>query len=267
MSNNHFISVIIPCYNDGIYLPETIEKIKTQTFKNFEIIIVNDGSTDKKTISLLEKIKKEGITVLDKENGKMSSARNFGVKHAKGDLIVTVDSDDYFEPIFFQRAIEILDRDENIAVVSSYVKMFGEFSLKSRPRGGGEFNFLFSNECSAGAMIRKSCWNEIGGYDEEMKLGYEDWEFYIRIVQKGWIVKIIPEYLTYYRQTKKSTRINKTEPNRKSIIQYIMNKHKDWYLKCLLELTDKKEIIYTERRTAYSTIFKLLGDRITGKYK
>ncbi len=267
MSKLPIISVIIPCFNDGMYISETIEKIKAQTFKEFEIIVVNDGSTDDNTLEILNKLSREDIIVLHKENGKMSSARNFGANHSKGSLLVTVDADDYFDTTFFEKAFSILNNHSNIAVVSSYVKMFGEFNSKSRPRGGGEFNFLFSNECSAAAMIRKSCWEEIGGYDEEMKLGYEDWEFYIRIVQKGWQIYIMPEYLAYYRQTKKSTRINITEPNRKSIINYIITKHNNWYLKSLLELIDKKEIIYTERRTAYATILKLLGDRMTGKYK
>ena len=75
-----FISVVIPCYNDGVYLPETIAHLKKQTFQDFEIIIVNDGSTDASTLRILDKLSKEGITVLHKENGRMSSARNYGVK-------------------------------------------------------------------------------------------------------------------------------------------------------------------------------------------
>ena len=90
------ISVIIPCYNDGKYLPETINQLKLQTLPANEIIIVNDGSTDAATIEVLTQIEKDPlIQVLHKENGRMSAARNFGVAHAKGDIIVALDADDY----------------------------------------------------------------------------------------------------------------------------------------------------------------------------
>ena len=106
MSNNkleNFISVVIPCYNDGIYLEETLAHLKKQSFQEFEIIIVNDGSTDPLTLDVLKNVDSGIATVLHKENGRMSSARNFGVKHAKGNIIVALDADDYFEASFFEK--------------------------------------------------------------------------------------------------------------------------------------------------------------------
>ena len=97
------ISVVIPCYNDGKYLPETIERLKQQTFTDYEIIIVNDGSTDKQTLEVLDALSTTGIVVLHKENGRMSSARNHGVRHAKGEYIAALDADDYFHNDFFQK--------------------------------------------------------------------------------------------------------------------------------------------------------------------
>jgi len=102
MAQNPFISVVIPCYNDGAWLPETISKLKEQTYKNFEIIVVNDGSTDAATIEVLNSLSTEGIVVLHKENGRMSSARNHGVKQAKGSIIAALDADDYFDPNFLK---------------------------------------------------------------------------------------------------------------------------------------------------------------------
>jgi GT2 family glycosyltransferase len=205
-------------------------------------------------------------TVLHKENGRMSSARNFGVKHAKGNIIVALDSDDYFEASFFEKGLKVLDANPEVAVVTSHMKMFGKDNKISKPRGGDQYNFLFSSECPACAMVRKSCWDAVGGYDESMTLGYEDWEFYIRITQQNWTVHVIKEVLFFYRQTEKSTHKNKTLPNRKIIIQYILNKHQDWYLRNLAALISENKIIYTERRTAYNTILKLFVDRITHKF-
>jgi hypothetical protein len=80
-------------------------------------------------------------------------------------------------------------------------------------------------------------------------------------------VHLIPECLLFYRQTEKSTLKNDTHPNRAGIIQYILEKHKDWYVECLTKLIDNKEVIYTESRIAYGTIWKLLKNRLTKKYK
>jgi len=265
-STQPFISVVIPCYNDGQYLPETIEKVKQQTYPHFEIIVVNDGSTDLLTLEVLNQLSQQNIKVLHKENGRMSSARNYGVKHASGTLIAALDADDYFHPQFFQKAIAVLEANEKIAVVTSYMQLFGELKKISKPRGGNEYNFLFSNQCPACAMVRKSCWDAVGGYDEAMKNGYEDWEFYIRITQKGWLVHVIPEVLFFYRQTKKSTHKNDTLPNRKALVEYIVNKHQNWYLEKLKELLTNEELIYKRSRISYQTIAEAFLNRVTGKY-
>ena len=181
------ISVIIPCYNDGSYLPETIAQLKKQSTPADEIIIVNDGSTDMGTIEVLKELEQDPlIQVLHKMNGRMSAARNYGVAHAKGDIIVALDADDYFDPSFFKKGIEVFQKDPSIGVVTSYIQYFGNRTGKAKPRGGNAFNFLFSNQCPACAMVRRSAWDQIGGYDENMKLGYEDWEFYIRMTKAKW---------------------------------------------------------------------------------
>lgn len=265
---NNRISVVIPCYNDGQYICETIEKLKQQTIQPIEIIIVNDGSTDKDTLAVLASFEKDPIIkVLHKENGRMSAARNWGVQHAKGNIIAALDADDYFDNHFFEKALPVFDANPTTAVVTSYIQFFGNKVGKSKPRGGNAFNFLFSNQCPACALVRKSVWDQVGGYDEQMKLGYEDWEFYIRITQLGLQVHLIPEYLLFYRQTNKSTLKNQTHPNRKQLIEYILNKHKDWYITSLSKLIDQKQVLYTESRIAYSTIWKLLKNRLTRKYK
>lgn len=268
MKEAELISVVIPCYNDGSFLPETIEKLREQTYKHIEVIIVNDGSNDPYTISVLNELAKDTtLTILHKENGRMASARNYGVNHAKGNIIVTLDADDYFHSSFFERALTILNSNTKIAVVTCYIKMFGEKSGLFKVRGGTKYNFLFSNQCPACAMIRKSCWDEIGGYDEEMKLGYEDWEFYLRMTIAGYLIHVIPKALFFYRQTKKSTLKNDTYPNKDLLIGYIVNKHAHIYLDSLKQLISKKEILYTESRISWQNIFKIIKNRLTGKYR
>ncbi len=260
------ISVVIPCYNDGRYLLETIAHLQKQTFQNFEIIIVNDGSTDLQTLQVLDELAKGNIEVLHKENGRMSSARNWGVKHAKGSLIAALDADDYFHPTFFEKAIAILEKEQKTAVVTSYIQLFGEINKMSKPRGGNEYNFLFSNQCPACAMVRKSCWDAVDGYDEAMVNGYEDWEFYIRITQRGWNVHVIKEKLFFYRQTQKSTHKNFTLPNRAKLVDYIVEKHKDWYIRKLKELITSEAVVYRHSRISFQLIAEFMKNRLQSKY-
>ena len=162
--------------------------------------------------------------------------------------------------------MDVLNNEPATGVVTSYIRYFGNRKGSAKPRGGNAFNFLFSNQCPACAMVRREAWDQIGGYDENMKLGYEDWEFYIRLTKAKWDVHLIPEFLLYYRQTNKSTLANDTHPNRRQIIDYILEKHKDWYIACLSNLIDQKEVLYTESRISFQSIWKMLKNRLTGKY-
>ena len=267
MNKETLISVVIPCYNDGKYLPETISRLRQQSYTNFEIIIVNDGSNDDYTLSILNELESDEIRVIHKPNGRMSSARNAGVKEARGTIIAALDADDYFHPTFFEKALRVLEQKNDVAVVTSYMQLFGEMNKNSRPRGGKQENFLFSNQCPACSIIRKSCWDEVGGYDESMKLGYEDWEFFIRITQKNYTIHVIPETLFFYRQTKKSTYQNHTVPNNAEIVEYIIQKHKNWYLSEIKKLILKKQVLYTESRISWQQIWNMIWNRITRKYK
>jgi len=262
------ISVVIPCFNDGLYLEETISKVKLQTFTDFEIIIVDDGSNDQHTLDVLEKLqKREDLIVFHIPNQRMSAARNYGIERANADLIVTLDADDYFDKTFFQKALDILNNEKNTAVVSCYIRNFGLNKKLFKPRGGTIKNFLFSNQCAMCAMFRKSVWIEVGKLDEQMKLGYEDWEFFIRVTAKGYLVKIIPAALFYYRQTKKSTLKNDTIPNEKEIVNYILQKHQGLYKAQLAELIIKKQVLYTESRISWQNIKKMILNRLRSKYK
>lgn len=262
------ISVIIPCYNDGIFLNETIAKLRLQTFKDFEIIIVDDGSTDSLTIDVFNQLKEDRqIKIYHTPNQRMSAARNFGIQKANAELIVALDADDYFEKSFFEKSLNVLNADKKIAVVSCYIQNFGLNKDLFKPRGGGIYNFLFSNQCAMCAMFRKSVWLEVGKFDEEMKFGYEDWEFYIRVTAKGYFIKIIPEILFFYRQTQKSTLKNDTIPNEKEIVKYIINKHSELYKIKLTELITNKEVLYIDSRVSWQNIIKMISNRIKGKYK
>lgn len=261
------VSVIIPCYNDGHYLDDAVSSIKEQAFDDLEIIIVNDGSTDEATIRKLHSFDDPLITVLHKENGHLSSARNHGIHHSKGQYVVTLDADDTFEREFIRKGVEVLQQEPVVGAVTCYLKSFGLKKYSWKPLGGDIKNFLFRQESCASAMFRKECWDKTGGYDEGMKTGYEDWEFWIRITAAGWRVHVIKEYLLNYRVTEKSMLLTQSEPNREVIVNYIMEKHKELYWQHLKDAVIQRKIIDLRNPESTTVLLKNLYWRLTGKKK
>jgi glycosyltransferase involved in cell wall biosynthesis len=234
------VSVIIPCYNDDIYIKETIESVLKQSYQDFDVIIVDDGSNNN-TKKVLRKIKHPKISIIEQVNGGLSNARNNGIKKALGKYILVIDSDDTLEKTFLEKAVVILDKDDSIKAVSSFCNIFeGDYSIitKHAPKGGDLNNFLFDNNSTSFALIRKSSWKKIGGYDEAMVKGFEDWEFWISLTKNGGYIYMIEEYLFNYRYKKKSMSKDSKTNYRESNLKYIYKKHSDIYSKHFSELVD-----------------------------
>lgn len=259
------VSVIIPCFNDGQYLDDSIGSIRQQGYSDLELIVVNDGSTDPATLEKLNQLATGGITILHKTNGHLSSARNHGIRHASGEIIVTLDADDRFAPGFVSKGVDILSRDAATGAVTCYLRSFGLRRFRWKPLGGDLKNFLFRQEGCASAMFRRECWEKTGGYDEQMKSGYEDWEFWIRLTAAGWKVAVIPEYLLQYRTTEKSMLLTQSEPRRAEIVSYIMDKHRDLYWSQLKDAVISRKIIDLRNPESTTILLKNLYWRLTGK--
>ena len=118
MDNKKLVSVVIPCYNQAEYLPETLDSLIAQNYKNWEGIIVNDGSPDNtEEIALAYLEKDQRFKYFSKENGGLSSARNYGVKHASGEFILPLDSDDIIKPEYLEKAIEAFEKEPHLKLV------------------------------------------------------------------------------------------------------------------------------------------------------
>lgn len=225
------VSIIIPCYNDAQYIEQSVQSALDQIYPYKEIIVVDDGS-NVETKAVLQKLEPQ-ITKLitqEQENQGQSSARNFGINQAKGEYILVLDSDDFFEPTFAEKAIDSFVKDTSIKIVTSFTKrlLLNNKTDIFKPLGGSIDNFLKYNCATGSAMFKRFDWQRVGGYDENMKNGFEDWEFYIRLMKNGGYTYVIPEPLFNYRikQNSTTTRANK---NRTALLQYIYLKHKELY--------------------------------------
>lgn len=178
---SELVSIIIPCYNQGEYIEETLQSVLSQTYENIEIIIINDGSTDNsdETISNLIK-EKPSIQYIPIANGGVSKARNIGISKASGKFVLPLDADDIILPEYTKMAVEEFKKDPALIVVTALGEFFGE---DNGPMNLPEFSMkkmLHGNIIYCPSFFKKDDWEKIGGFDEKMT-HLEDWDFYIRL--------------------------------------------------------------------------------------
>ncbi len=225
------ITVIIPCYNDGQYIMEALQSLYHQTLLPEKIIIVDDGS-DAPTKKILNEINNPLVQIIYQENKGVSAARNRGIAMAQTDYIVNLDADDYYESTFFEKAVAVLHKDQKVVAVSSYHRIFQKTKTIqiTKPLGGKLKDFIVINNCSANTLFRKLDWKAVGGFDEKMRDGYEDWEFWIANLKIGGSITIIPEVLSNYRVKEVSRDQNALKTHDFELRNYIFLKHKEVYL-------------------------------------
>lgn len=199
------LSVVIPYYNLGKTLPETIESIKATTYKNYEIIIVNDGSTDEESVKVLEQYKDdEKVRVVNIENKGLANARNVGAKEAKGEFVAFLDADDKIDPTFYEKAIRILHQYSNVSYVYSWVQYF-EGSTAVWPTFNVHIPYLLcANMLAAFVVIRKNDFLNFGQNRIKMEYGMEDYDGWVSLAEHGCLGVSIPEKLNLYRIRKDS---------------------------------------------------------------
>lgn len=223
------LSVIIPCYNDYEYIEKSVLSALNQTYPNKEVIVVDDGS-DAETKTLLKKLTPKITKLITQENQGQSTARNVGIREAKGEFILVLDSDDFFEPTFCKKAATVFLSNKDVKIVTCYANRIYNNRKKDifKPSGGRIEDFLLNNCALGSAMFKKNDWHKINGYDENMRKGFEDWEFYIRLLQDEGISYVIPEALFNYRLRDDST-TSKANKIRFELLKYIYDKHCELY--------------------------------------
>lgn len=227
---NPLLSIVISCYNDANYIEQAVYSALNQTYSNKEIIVIDDGSNIE-TKAVLKKLEPKITKLITQENQGQSIARNKGIREAKGEYILNLDSDDFFEITFCEKAINKFEEDQKIAIVTCNVNRFntsGSIDVFF-PNGGFLNNFLFSNSAMGSSMFKRKDWECCGGYEEKLPiLGLEDWEFYIQILKLGGYAYVIQETLFNYQVRENST-TDRIREVRLDKFKHIIMKHKQLY--------------------------------------
>ena len=229
--NNPLISVIVPCYNQAQYLDECLQSVLDQTYSNWECIIVNDGSPDN-TEEVAKKwlAKDSRFRYFYKENGGLSSARNFGIKKAEGEWILPLDSDDKIGDCYLEKAQ--IHFHEDFKIIYCKAHFFGSTLTPWLLRDYSYQDILFGNHIFCAAFFKKIDWENASGYDENLKYGREDWDFWLSILNEGSKVSKLDYVGFYYRRKENSmdVQLNENEQLLIDAENYIFKKHLHKYL-------------------------------------
>tara|TARA_R110000850_G_scaffold158082_3_gene282205 strand:- start:725 stop:1561 length:837 start_codon:yes stop_codon:yes gene_type:complete len=198
------VSAIIPCYNAQSTIGRAMDSLLQQTVVIDQIIVINDGSTDA-SLEVLNayQLQHGQIVIINQENQGVGVARNNAIRKALGTYILTLDGDDFFEPSFVEKALIKFSENDNLgAVMCGYTRVVnGEKILPYIPEPISFQSCLMHNGAISCLLFKKKAILEAGLYDEQMQLGYEDWDLNIRILKLGYVYGVVREVLFNYTDT------------------------------------------------------------------
>ena len=226
------ISILVPCYNQGIYLKETIQSALASSYRPLEILIINDGSTDH-SLEIAKELETQHpeVRVLDQANAGVTKARNAGIAAAQGEYILPLDGDDLISATYIEQGMAILTARPEVKVVYCQAEKFSTTTRKPWKLKPFSLQQLAKdNMIFVSALFRKADALAVGGFSEDMQLGREDWEFWIKLLKNGGEVVQLPLVGFFYRLTLTSKR-KKTGGTafKKARIAYLNAKHADFF--------------------------------------
>jgi glycosyltransferase involved in cell wall biosynthesis len=194
------VTIVIPCFNQGDFIDDALLSVFEQTADDFDVVIVDDGSSDGTTPEILDSLELPRVEVIRQQNIGLAGARNRGIAAARGEYVVTLDADDELAPSYVQKLEAVLDGDDTKAFAHCWAHVFGDYEAIWATRPFNRYQLLLSNSVVGCVMLRKTAWDAVGGYDETMREGNEDWDLWIRLTEAGFANGQIMEPLFWYRK-------------------------------------------------------------------
>lgn len=225
------VEAVVTSFNQGTMVLEAIHSLCEQTVLLGRVILVDDGSTDEKSLEVLKEIEttfaeRLPLVLVRQPNGGVSAARNTGIARTGAPFVLVLDGDDQLEPTFIEKVSRLLRDDPSIVAASSWMQTFGVLDAVVRPCGGRLEEFLSKNCCPATHILRRENWEQCGGYDETMRSGFEDWDFFLSMLETrpGLQIGIVKEPLVDYRTAPASSNI-KSMTKRLDLMGFLIRKH------------------------------------------
>lgn len=204
------VTVCVPHYNLGPHLHRTLESLGAQTYPHLEVLVIDDGSTDTDSREVFEamRLRYPQFRFLTQPNAGIGATRNRGLAEARGNYFIPMDADNVARPELVERLVAGIHHRPELAALSCYFLAFedddyldrGDFRFAYRPTGGPHVLSCLRNVYGdATAIYRTDAFRAVCGYETDRNTSFEDWEAYVKLVQAGFSVDVLPEYLCYYR--------------------------------------------------------------------
>lgn len=225
------ISVIIPCYNHAQFIDETLESVYNQSYADWECIIVNDGSQDNSSEIVKKWLKKDDrYSLIDIENQGVCVARNIGIEQAKGEFILPLDADDIISSDYLELGIKEFKNNRDLKLVYCKAEKFGGQNGLWNLKPFSLNQLAYENMIFCSGLYKKSDWKRVEGYDQNMKHGLEDWDFWISMLKNGGEVKQLDKVCFYYRIKENSRNKNFTKTQEEELYKYMSDKHSKFFI-------------------------------------
>nr|WP_294494976.1 glycosyltransferase family A protein [uncultured Mediterraneibacter sp.] len=229
------IEAVVTSFNQGTMILEAVYSLLDQTVLPAKIYIVDDGSTDKDSANILNALEKEPETavplaVIRQQNRGVSAARNTGIRATRAPMVLVLDGDDKLKETYIEEVGGLLRDTPSMAAASSWMHTFGVLEAEVRPSGGDIIPFLSRNCCPATHILRRNLWEQCGGYDESMRAGFEDWDFFLSMLETshGTSIGIVDKPLIDYRTAPASSNV-RSMSRRLDIMRFLIEKHQKSY--------------------------------------
>lgn len=191
------VSVIIPNYNYEKFIGAAIESALAQSHKKLEIVVVDDGSSD----NSCEVAAQYPVKLLRQTNAGVSAARNRGAAEATGEMFVFLDADDLLEPYYVATCLDALEKSRpHVGYAYTQMRYFGDQTGVHKSGPFSKRRILRGNLVNASAMVRRRAFEQAGGFREDWRLGWEDYELWVHLFSLGYHGIFIPEPLIRYRR-------------------------------------------------------------------
>lgn len=234
------LSVVVPYYNMGPYIEDTLASLQKVTYPDVEVLVINDGSSDMDSIERIEQLSKQyNIKVIHKTNEGLSLTRNHGAELATGEYLAFLDADDTVEPEYYTRSIEVMETYENVSFTGCWAQYFGE-SKGMWPTFNPEPPYLLThNMINSSALVYKTeHFLSFGKNDPKMVYGMEDYDSVIAMVKNGARGVAFPELWWNYRIRKDSMQQAFTKNKELYLYRLMSKKHASFYAKYASEVVN-----------------------------
>jgi len=228
------VTVAVPHYNLGRYLPETLASLAAQTYPNLEVVVIDDGSTDQSSLDIFGQMQSlyPQFRFFHQTNAGIGATRNRGLRAANGEYFIPVDADNVARPDMVERFVAGMRRNPGLGAMTCYFLAFkdgvslasGPYLYAHRPTGGPHALSCIRNVYGDGnAIFRTAVFRVVGGYETDRDASFEDWEAFVKLVHAGHGVGVIPDYLFYYRYRDAGfSRVTDDYRNRQRVLRQFM---------------------------------------------